>query len=70
MDSTTSTPGQTLVIVGVTDVNEPPIFVSSHYITSISEGMTIGDELFSGILAIDNDEVCTVEIFTLLNCSS
>ena len=57
MDATSSTPDQTLVIVDVADVNEPPIFVSSHYITSVSEGMTIGNQLFAGILAIDNDEV-------------
>lgn len=57
MDATSSTPGQTTVIVDVADVNEPPIFVSSHYFTSVSEGMTIGNQLFSGILAIDNDEV-------------
>ena len=57
MDSTTSNPGQTTVIVEVADVNEPPVFVSSHYITSVSEGMTTGDELFTGILAVDNDDV-------------
>ncbi len=39
------------------DVNEPPIFLSSHYVTSVSEGMTIGNVLFNGIVAIDNDEV-------------
>ena len=45
------------MIVDVTDVNEPPVFISSHYITSISEGATIGQVLFTGILAVDNDEV-------------
>lgn len=57
MDSSASNPSQALVLVDVTDVNEPPIFVSSHYITSVSEGMAVGSEIFSGIVAIDNDEV-------------
>lgn len=56
-DVTFGNPGQTIVIVEVLDVNEPPVFVSSHYVTSVSEGMTIGEQLFSGIRAIDKDEV-------------
>ena len=67
MDATSSTPGQTLVIVDVTDVNEPPIFVSSHYITSVSEGMTIGNQLFAGILAIDIDEVYCLLLLVLFS---
>jgi hypothetical protein len=59
VDVTSFTPGQTIVVVDVTDVNEPPVFVSSHYVTSVSEGMTMGSQLFSGVLAVDNDEVCT-----------
>ena len=46
------------MIVNVLDVNEPPVFVSSHYITSIPEGTSAGSQLFSGILAVDSDEAC------------
>ncbi len=45
------------MIIDVLDVNEPPVFVSSHYITSVSEGATVGEILFTGLLAVDNDEV-------------
>ena len=45
------------MILDVADVNEPPMFISSHYVTSVSEGATIGETLFTGILAVDNDEV-------------
>lgn len=45
------------MIVDVMDANERPVFVSSHYVTSIPEGATVGDVLFTGIVAVDYDEV-------------
>ena len=41
----------------VTDVNEPPIFVSSHYIASVEETAGAGEQVLSGILAVDGDSV-------------
>ena len=57
MNEEGSSPAQTIVIVTVLDANEPPVFVSSHYVTSVPEGAAIGTQLFAGILALDTDEV-------------
>ena len=45
------------MVVLVEDVNEPPEFLSSHYSVGVSEGVPIGEILFSGELAVDGDEV-------------
>jgi len=44
-------------VLTVTDVNEPPTFVSSHYVASVEENAAIGDQVLSGILAVDGDSV-------------
>ena len=67
MERTGINPAQAIVVVNVMDVNEPPVFVSSHYSTSITEGTTIGSQLFAGILAIDNDEVMSTLLRLLVN---
>ena len=48
---------QATVIVQVDDVNESPSFLSNHYTAVVSEGVDEGEPLFSGIVAIDLDEV-------------
>ena len=48
---------QTTVIVQINDVNELPEFLSSHYTTVVSEGVGMGELLFSGIVAFDLDAV-------------
>ena len=48
---------RTTVVVYVTDVNEPPEFLNSHYTTVVSEGAGVGEPLFNGIIAFDLDEV-------------
>lgn len=57
LESESSNPGQAIVIMNVQDVNEPPVFVSSHYVTSIPEGIPVGSQVSVGILAVDSDEV-------------
>lgn len=44
-------------MVHVTDVNEPPQFLRSHYGVTVSEGAESGDLLYSDINALDRDEV-------------
>ena len=58
------------VVVHVDDVNEPPSFLSSHYSTSISEGVGMGTVLFTGLAAVDPDEVgiCYIAIIGLYAC--
>ena len=45
------------MIVDVTDVNEPPVFLSTHFAAAVSEGVGVGTVLFSGLLAVDLDQV-------------
>ena len=49
--------GTATAVISVLDVNEPPEFLSSHFSLEISEGAGVGDTLFSGLRAVDNDEV-------------
>ena len=48
---------QATVVVQINDTNEPPEFLSSHYTTAVSEGVRVGEQLFSGVAAFDLDEV-------------
>ena len=48
---------QTTVVVQINDVNEPPEFLSSHFTAVVSEGVSEGELLFSGIAAFDLDQV-------------
>ena len=50
------------VVVHVEDVNEPPIFLRSHYSVTVSEGVGPGEVLYSGVEAFDGDEV---KLFTV-----
>ena len=43
-------------MVHVSDVNEPPEFLRSHYSVAISEGAGPGDVLYSDVEALDQDE--------------
>ena len=46
------------VVVEIENVNEPPRFLSSHYGATVSEGAGPGEVVFSGLEAVDPDEVC------------
>ena len=48
---------QTTIVVQINDVNEPPEFLSSHFTAVVSEGVGVGELLFSGIAAFDLDQV-------------
>ena len=48
---------QTTIVVQISDINEPPEFLSSHFTAVVSEGVGVGEELFSGIVAVDRDQV-------------
>ena len=45
-------------MVDIDDVNEAPVFLSSHYFTVVPEDAEIESVLFAGIVARDVDEVC------------
>ena len=45
------------VVLHVSDINEPPQFLRSHYSAVISEGAGPGDLLYSGVEGLDRDEV-------------
>ena len=45
------------VVLHVSDVNEPPQFLRSHYTVSVTEGVGPGDILSVDIEALDRDEV-------------
>ena len=49
--------GFATVVLTINDVNEPPEFLNSYYTAVISEGASVGTTLFSGLVAVDNDEV-------------
>ena len=44
------------MVVNVQDVNEPPLFLNSHYIAWVSEHANVGEPVHAFISAVDYDE--------------
>ena len=58
------------VIISITDVNEPPLFSSSHYEVSMFEGIPIGSEIFR-LNATDPDMGTNGELtYTIMSSDS
>jgi len=45
------------IVVHIEDVNEPPLFLNTHYIAWVSEHTNIGEPVHAFLSAVDDDEV-------------